>query len=640
LADGSGIPVATGPVIVAPGDLSDADEREAAQLWEAAQGSFDARRFFEVLRTTEELIQRFPASDVSGEALRLMARTELQLGRTARADQAAGRYVALLQPGDSRATEMRLLQAAALASDPAGQLDRLLRIDDGASDDEIAAAASLVRESADALAYDQLRRVVDGVGPAAGPLAPIAEARLAVALLEFGQGADASIYARRAIDDGAQGEELLWSEGVLRGELPEGRGRETAFSIGLVLPFGGPPALADFAALVQEGVEVAVSTALGEEYTVNLLVRDDEGDPERTAQAISELEAQGVAGVIGMLQDEVLVSAGQARSTGLPLVSPTARSAARSGEGVYSLEGSDPEAAQAVARYAVSRAFQRIAIVLPQTPEAAVEASAFEAVAEALGMPVVGRFAYEAGATFFEPQIRAARDALRRDELRSLQLMEDDTLHMEVLEPTAIFLPIPPEDVEFLAPQLIHFGLDTLAIELLGTSGWTDPQTLEVVDSRHTTGVVATAAVDAGAGSAGDLRFRDAYEEIFQRSLVGGTASLGYDAALVLLEALRPGRVAPDEVTRSMARLSGVEGATGVFSVIDGRVVRATGVVRIQDRRAVPEPAGWPASLDVVADSILPGGAPFPSDVAQPVDTGVVVDTVAIPSPLVPSSNH
>jgi len=629
-----------GTVIVASGAISDSEQREAAELWAAAQRSFDARRFFEVLRTAEELLQRFPASDVSGDALRLSARTELDLGRMVRADRAADRYLALLEPGDSRATEMRLLQAEALTSDPAAQLDRLLRIEEGASAESLAIAASLVRESADVLAYDELRRVVEGVGPDAGPLGPIAEARLAVALLEFGQEVDAGLYAQRAIDGGAQGEDLLWSERVLRGELPEGRGRETSFSIGLVLPVGGPPALADFAVLIQEGVEVAAATTLGDEYTVTLLVRDDEGDPERTAQAIAELEAEGVAGVIGMLQDDALVAAGRARTAALPLVSPTARSAARAGVGVYSLESSDAKAAEAIARYAVSRAFQRIAIVLPQTPEAAVEASAFERVAEALGMSVVGRFPYEAGATFFEPQIRAARDALRRDELGALQLMEDDTLHMEVLEPTAIFLPIPPEDVEFLAPQLIHFGLDTLAIELLGTSGWTDTQTLAVVDSRHTTGVVATAAIDAGEGTPGDLRFREAYEETFQRSLVGGTAAVGYDAALLLLEALRPGRISAEEVNRSMARLSGVEGATGVFSIIDGRVVRATAVVRIQDRTVFPEPAGWPAEVDMLTDSIRSGGLLAPLDTAVVGDTVVVGDTMTAPSLETPSNRY
>jgi hypothetical protein len=43
-----------------------------------------------------------------------------------------------------------------------------------------------------------------------------------------------------------------------------------------------------------------------------------------------------------------------------------------------------------------------------------------------------------------------------------------------------------------------------------------------------------------------------------------------------------------------MERLSGVEGATGFFSVVDGRVVRHTEVVRINDRVTVPETAGWP----------------------------------------------
>ena len=155
---------------------------------------------------------------------------------------------------------------------------------------------------------------------------------------------------------------------------------------------------------------------------------------------------------------------------------------------------------------------------------------------------------------------------------------------MEILEPVALFLPIPPEDVEFLAPQVVHFALDTLAIEILGTSGWTDPQTLAVIDTRHTTGVVATVPVGIEAGSEGRRHFERVYEEYFQRSLVGGTSSVGYDATLLLLEALRPGRIGPDEVDSAFQSLFGIQGATGVFSVVDSRVVRMTEVVRIDNR--------------------------------------------------------
>lgn len=538
------------PVIVRAGPITRADQAEAARLMAAAEASFEVRRFLEVLRATADLVDRLPESRVSGEALRLSARAEFEVGAMARADEAAGRYLALLAPGDPRGAAMRLLQAAALDGDPVRQLDRVLRIESGATDAEIREAAGVLRAAVDALTLDELQRVVDGV-ESSGPMKALADASLSASLLERSR-------------------------------------RVTTFAIGAVLPYSGPPALAEFSVRVAEGIEVAAATVLGEEFTVTVVSRDDEGDPKLTAQLVSELEAEGVAGIVGFLQDDILLAAAQAREHLIPLVSPTARSASRAGEAVYSLEGPDLAAAASVARYAASRAFQRVAMVYPQTPEATAEADMFAEVAEALGIRVVGRFPYEAGAMFFESQILAARDSLRLAEVTELALAEDDTLHMEVLEPVALFLPIPPEDVEFLAPQIVHFALDTLAIEILGTSGWTDPQTLQVIDARHTTGVVATAPVGGEAGSEAFRRFQRAYEEYFQRSLVGSTSSVGYDATLLLLEALRPGRIRPDDVKMAFESLFGVEGATGVFSVVDASVVRLTEVVRIANRVLIP----------------------------------------------------
>jgi ABC-type branched-subunit amino acid transport system substrate-binding protein len=269
----------------------------------------------------------------------------------------------------------------------------------------------------------------------------------------------------------------------------------------------------------------------------------------------------------------------------MPIVSPTARSAASAGEGVYSLEGADPLAATEIARYAVDRAYQRVAIILPSSEAAMAEADAFEAEAARFGVPVVQRFYYEPGATFFETQVVGARDALRAAEIAALGLGEEDTLRVETLEPVGLFVPIPREDVEFIAPQIAHFALDTLGIEVVGTTAWTDPGVLEIVDPLYTDGVVATATVGSGPGRE---RFQAAYEEHFQRSLVSMTPALGYDAALLLLEALRVGRVQPMQVRESFRNLRDVEGATGVFSVIDDRIVRHTEVVRIRNRQLEP----------------------------------------------------
>jgi ABC-type branched-subunit amino acid transport system substrate-binding protein len=453
----------------------------------------------------------------------------------------------------------------------------------------------MARAATEALTPEELEAVL-AEAPDDGVLAWVPQSIHAVNLLERGEAELAAALALTALERGATGLEREFAESVARGVLPEGRRLVRSFRIATVLPTGGPPALADFARQLAEGIELAVVTVLEEPYEVSLLRLDDQGDPLVGAQMMADLETAGVVGVIGFLEEGALQAAGQARQRGVPIVSPTARSTEGAGEGVYALDGPDPQAATSIARYAASRGFQRVAILLPGSRHAFEEAYVFQQEAERLGIPVVGHFSYESGETFFETQILGARNALRAAEIAALGLGPYDTLRVELLEPVGLFLPIPPEDVEYLAPQIAHFALDTLGIELIGTSGWTDPRVLDLVQPRYTNGVVATAPVASTEGSPALQRFREAYEQHFQRSLVSTIPAVGYDAALLLLEALRPGRVAPPELRGSFSSLEGVEGATGTFAVVDGRVVRRTQVVRIQNRALtaipVPEPVG------------------------------------------------
>jgi ABC-type branched-subunit amino acid transport system substrate-binding protein len=587
IAGGPGPGGELSPPVLASGAISRADQAEAERLMRSAEVSFEARRFLEALRTTADLMDRFPAATVSGEALLLSARAELAGGAPERADAAAERYIGLLRRGDPRATAVRLIQIEAWQGNPAPRLDRLLRIDATATPAELEVASPLARAASDSLTAAELEAVLT-TAPTGGPLAPIAQVRHAVNVLERGEAERAAQLAAAAIAAGATTPELEVAEGVMRGELPPNRRRATAFTIATVLPHGGPPGLSEFARLVSEGIEVAAATVLGEPYQVTVTPRDDQGDPVIAAGFVAALEVEGVAGVIGFLEDEALLSAGLARQIALPIISPTARTAVAAGEGVYSLEGADLQAAQVMARYAASRAFQRVAILLPESQTAYEEADAFQAEAESLGVLVVGRFPYSPQATFFESQILGARDSLRAAEIARLGLGAEDTLRVEMLEPVGIFLPVPPEDVEYVAPQIAHFALDTLAIELMGTSGWTDPQVLELLDPLYLDGVVATAPAGTGPGSAGFARFQAAYEAHFQRSLVSPMPAIGYDAALLLLEALRPGLLSPMDIRTSFQGLRDIEGATGIFSVVDDRVVRRTDLVRIDGRRLVP----------------------------------------------------
>jgi ABC-type branched-subunit amino acid transport system substrate-binding protein len=586
---GSTGPGALPPVVVSSASITRAEQAEAERLFSSAQVSFEARRFLEALRATAEVLERYPSSDVSGDVLLLAVRAEVEVGAADRADAAAERYLALLPDGDPRAGPVRLVQARAWEESPAIRLDRLLRIRSLETPVQQAEAEAATRAAVDALEPDEIEAVL-AVAPADGALVSIPQAVHAVRLLERGDIEQAALLARAVLERGATGRERTFAESVARGELPEGRRPVRSFQIATILPTGGPPALAEFARQVTEGVELAVATVLGEPYQVRLLELDDEGDPDVGASLMARLDSGEVAGVIGFLEERALVAAGQARARGVPIVSPTARSTDGAGEGVYSLDGPDPRAAEAIARYAASRAFQRVAILLPGSPHAFEEAFAFQVEVERLGIPVVGHFSYEPGATFFESQILGAQRVLRAAEIAALGLGPQDTLRIEMLEPVGIFLPVPPEDVEYLAPQIAHFALDTLGIELIGTSGWTDPRILEGLQPRYTNGVVATAPVGSTEGSPGLQRFREAYEQHFQRTLINAIPAIGYDAALLLLEGLRPGRIAPSDLRTSLADLQGIEGATGTFSVVNDEVVRETQVVRILNRALVPVP--------------------------------------------------
>ena len=157
-----------------------------------------------------------------------------------------------------------------------------------------------------------------------------------------------------------------------------------------------------------------------------------------------------------------------------------------------------------------------------------------------------------------------------------------------MLEPVALFLPVPPEDIEFVAPQVLHYGLDTLGIDILGTSGWTDSQILQKVNLRHTSGVVATAALGSAEDGLALRRFREAYEEHFERSLISAIPALGYDAALVLIEGLRRGANSPEGVLKTIESLTEIEGARGIYSVVDGKILRHIEVVYIDDGMLLP----------------------------------------------------
>lgn len=510
-----------------------------------------------------EVVRAHASAQGSGAALRILADVAFAQERWAEAEAFSGRYAALLPAGDDRAVRVRTLGGDAALRDgrPVDALGQWLTIPGDADAGLLQTALQRVETTATELSADELRSLLDGARqtPLIGPVA----ARLALERYIGGNRDLAARLGRVALDAGATGRSARMAQGAVDGDLSE---FVFAPRIGIVLPMSGSPRLRDFAEEILQGIQVAVSEygqGSGQRLAVELVQRDNRGVAGNGARIISELEQQGVLGVIGPLQEGLLEEAAAARAGFLPIVSPTSPVVPDGSPDVYTIQGAEEGAAQAIARYAIDRGIETAVVIYPDVLEATREAAAFRDAFGESGGTILGEMSYPRGTTYFEEQLQAAA----------------------ALDPDAVVFPIPAADVELVAPQVTFFGLDSLGIEVLGTNGWTDPDVLARIDPRHTNGVVAASRQPAPGVSPGAAAFREAYERYFSNTLRSSVPAYGYDAARLLLEVIESGARTPQAVARGLRVLQGLEGATGRLSVQAGHITRSHFVVCLQNQR-------------------------------------------------------
>lgn len=611
-------------------------DREAASLLETAREAWRDGAYRSVLDLTDKILRSYPSTYASGDALWLRARTLRLVGREEEATEVARGYLRLLPEGDARRASVRLFRAerVLVRGDAHAALDSILALPTRLLPDTRARALGFVRGIVSNMDGTTLAGVV-AEAPLGHPLAAPLMTAYARALHDEGDDLRASRFAEAAIALGAEGPDLAEARSLLsetiaarasvdgeeRARVAEGRsdeapgaaadpsggGREpaekgarseevagaglpapvpavpagglapldleTSVSVGALLPLGGSPAMRRFAERIEEGVRVALASA-DTAGRLALALHDDGGRPDVAATAARAVVEDGVLGLVGPLDGEALRAAASAGEGRIPIVTPTALDP-EGRDAVYSLAGPDPGAALALAEYAMASGFEQVVVVHPDTEEHATEARAFRERMLELGGSVLRILSYEPGSTYFQDHLETT----------------------SYLAPHALVLPVPPSDVSALAPQVSFFGLDTLGIRVLGTDAWTDETVLREVAPRHMDGVVVATSTPPSGEAPGLERFREAYQDHFQRALRDPVAALGYDAASLLVEALRRGARTGAEMVEMLETIEDFPGATGILSVEDGRIVRRHHLACIHAGRLRP---------------VLPGQRPTP----------------------------
>ena len=560
------------------GSYTAAQEAEVALLLAQAQAALEQEDFELAEERALEVEVEYGAAPGSVYALWIRARAAEGLGKPEESLEAVRRFRTYLTEGDERDSEMALLEGDALLAlgRTAEAVAAWLPGQDKPVSEE---SLSRVEDHVQELTESELSELIESEE---GLVAPVL-AELAFRQYAFGVAGTARRTAARALDYGATGRAQSLAEGVLAGNVSEFL---VVTRIGAILPTSGSPSLRQFADGIQEGIQVALQMfgqAEGIRAATELVIQDSGGDIVGARIAFSAMEASEVLGVIGPLQEGALSEVAGRVQGPLAVISPTSPVVPEGFTGVYSLSSADPGAARALARYAISSDLYTAVVVYPESTDGAYEARAFSEAFQSSGGLILGEISYPTGATFFEEQLRQA----------------------EALLPDVLVLPLPARDVELIAPQVTFFGLDSLEIRILGTNGWSEEAMLSRVDTRHTNGVVTASPQPAEGELEGYLRFVEAYESYYQRTLPDLVPALGYDAAALLLEAIRRGASTPGDLLETLEAMPGFSGATGRLFVDDGRVVRDHFVGCLQDRQVLNLAEG--ARADPILMPPLPG---------------------------------
>lgn len=553
------------PSLVA-GELTPAETAAGRGFLESALTAAEAGDWAEAARSAREVVENFPALPGSPAALPILARAAAETGDLDTARDAAEQVLALFGDDAELVGESLLIlgRSDLATGDSLTAVRRLATIPADASPETIEAAVDLVRDVVPSFSAEDLSGILGDVAAPAPVLPPI-QVEYGMALYFQGGTEEARRMGTAALESGASGREEELARALASGRVEDALGE--ARTVGAILPSSGPPTLSRFGTLLEEGIRIALEEQrTSDRRPVQLSLYDDGGSVASLETLIPTIETDGVSAIIGPLLDDAVVAAASLRRRPMPILSPTARDLPAGVQGVYSLMGPDPSGPQALAEWAAGSGLSRVVILHPTEPASSYEAEVFREAFTASGGQVLEQLRFPVGTTFFEEFLR----------------------QVEALSPDALVLPLQPQVIELVAPQVTFYGLDTLGIQVLGTDGWTSETLLQDVDPRHTNGVVATTTLPGGLPSPAARRFREQYEEIHRQTLRSEVPALGYDAARIILEGIRAGASTGDDLLNFIAALDGFEGATGRLSVADGRLVRSHYLVRLENRTMIP----------------------------------------------------
>jgi branched-chain amino acid transport system substrate-binding protein len=616
-----------------PGIAAFPKQRAAAdELFQRAEKQYAAKSYAEALTLYNDYLERYPDEPLAPAALMKIGGIHSLLGSPVRARLAYTQLIAQYPSSSFRPEAMveilyslyrdkdysevvsRGPDALGMMSSPAQRFRTLAVIGDAymALDSPLNAVGAYTRAMQMATASEQeaiaakLKASILRLSPEdAKDLAGREDESLPMDYVLFQAG---MLLAR----EGRQSEALVLLKAFLR-RYPAHERAERAAQMVAEIEKAGPrerltlgallPLTGSYQAIGQRavrGLELALSqyNSQGTGPAVDLIVKDTASDPEKTVQALLDLDREKVSAVIGPIV-YAEAAAPEAQRLGLPMIAIVQKDNVV-GIGNYVFRNFITPRAQmrSLVAYVVGKlAITRAVILYPDETYGRTFMGLFRDEFQARGGEILTALAYSPETVDFAASVkqllRFAREVpkeprpdrvpVKAGDARRRKTDEKDT--ELVFDFQAVFIPDEPKKAGMLVPQL-SFN-DVKDIQLLGTNLWHSEALIKYADP-YVQGAIMPDAFFAGSTESSVVRFVTGFEEAYQEK-PGFMEALAYDTAMILIETMRRPEVRfRGDIAAFLRASEGFAGVTG-FSRFDasGDVEKTLHILQVRGKKFI-----------------------------------------------------
>ena len=356
------------------------------------------------------------------------------------------------------------------------------------------------------------------------------------------------------------------------------KGVYSRYTVGCLLPLSGPYKYYGNRAL--KGIELALNDFSSDEMnpSITVVVKDTRSDPDRALEAVSELDEENVAAIIGPITTAV-AAAFEAQDRKIPIITWTQRDDINIiGDYVFRNFITPKMQIETIVPYVMHELdYLRFAILYPDETYGSTYMNLFWDEVIAQGGKVVGVESYDPNQTDFADPIKKLVGLFYKvpEDLKpeppppspgetdpeDAPAPEKEEEPEAIVDFDAIFVPDAPKKAGLVIPQLAYYDIENVC--LMGTNLW-DSDRLIKMAGQYAQGAILADGFFAESGAEAVREFTRKFEAAYGK-MPGFIEAIAYDTAMMIFNTVRRPEIGSrTSLKDALLKIENFPGVTGL----------------------------------------------------------------------------